>query len=202
MAGQEAAPAPPEGGAAREPGAAAQPAWRRNLLAFGHLAVLSAVRARAAALQPAVGQPGVLRRARLHGERDHRLRRAARVLVPPALLLAIELLVGPGRRAGPPRSSTWCSSALLAAVVFVQALKKAIDAADAAADRAGAGARRAGGAALYARAEPVRSFLSVLTPAPLVFLVIFLFISPVSKLTLAGEASAKIGRGRRSACRW
>ena len=46
-------------------------------------------------------------------------------------------------------------------------------------------------AALYARAEPVRSFMNVLTPAPLVFLVIFLFISPVSKITLADEAAAK-----------
>ena len=37
----------------------------------------------------------------------------------------------------------------------------------------------------------MRSFLSVLSPAPLVFLVLFLFFSPVNKLTLAGEASAK-----------
>ncbi len=33
--------------------------------------------------------------------------------------------------------------------------------------------------------------MSVLTPAPIVFLVLFLFISPVSRITLAGEAEAK-----------
>jgi hypothetical protein len=57
----------------------------------------------------------------------------------------------------------------------------------------------AAAAALYARAQPVRSFLSVLIPAPLVFLILFLFISPVRKLTLEGEASAKsIGGGARA----
>jgi hypothetical protein len=49
----------------------------------------------------------------------------------------------------------------------------------------------AAAAVLYVRAEPVRSFMSVLTPAPLVFLILFLFISPVSKLTLSGDASAQ-----------
>jgi Sulfatase len=111
------------------------------------------------------------------------------VLLPPALLLAIELLIG---FAGPSarRAAHLVLMALLAAVVFVQALKDAIDAGDAVliglALLLGAGA-----AALYARAEPVRSFMTVLSPAPLVFLVLFLFVSPVSKITLADEASAR-----------
>ena len=46
-------------------------------------------------------------------------------------------------------------------------------------------------AALYARAEPVRSFLNVLTPAPLVFLLLFLLGSPVSKLAFPDEAGAR-----------
>jgi Sulfatase len=48
----------------------------------------------------------------------------------------------------------------------------------------------AGFAVLYARAEVVRTFLTFLSPAPLVFLVIFLVISPVSDLLRTGEASA------------
>jgi hypothetical protein len=47
------------------------------------------------------------------------------------------------------------------------------------------------GAVLYARVEPVRSFLSVLSPAPLVFVVIFLFISPVHELVVGGGGDAK-----------
>ena len=79
--------------------------------------------------------------------------------------------------------------AFLAAVIFVQAIKKSIDGSDALMIILAVGLGLAA-AALYARAEPVRSFLSVLTPAPIVFLVLFLFISPVHKLTLQGEASA------------
>jgi len=111
------------------------------------------------------------------------------VVLPPALLLGIELLIGlagPKARLG----AHLVLMALLAGIVFVQALKDAFGASDfvliAIALALGAGA-----AALYARAEPVRSFLTVLSPAPLVFLILFLFISPVSKITLAGEASAK-----------
>ena len=52
----------------------------------------------------------------------------------------------------------------------------------------------AGLATLYARAAPVRSFLTVLSPAPLLFLVLFLFVSPVSELVLPeGGAEAVAG---------
>jgi Sulfatase len=55
----------------------------------------------------------------------------------------------------------------------------------------------AGLAALYARAAPVRTFLTVLTPAPLLFLVLFLFVSPVSELVLPeGGAEAIAGEAR------
>ncbi|HEY5908022.1 MAG TPA: hypothetical protein VIZ31_08245, partial [Vicinamibacteria bacterium] len=47
----------------------------------------------------------------------------------------------------------------------------------------------------YARAEPVRSFLSVLSPAPLVLLFVFLFVSPVSDIVTAGDAEAKDVKG-------
>ncbi len=47
----------------------------------------------------------------------------------------------------------------------------------------------------YARAEPVRSFLSVLSPAPLILLIVFLFVSPVSDIVTAGDAEAKDVKG-------
>jgi hypothetical protein len=57
----------------------------------------------------------------------------------------------------------------------------------------------AGLAALYARATPIRTFVTVISPAPLLFLVLFLFVSPVSELVLpeggaeavAGESGSK-----------
>jgi hypothetical protein len=54
----------------------------------------------------------------------------------------------------------------------------------------------AGAATLYARAAPARAFLSVLSPAPLLFLVLFLFVSPVSELVLPEEAEAVAGESR------
>ena len=47
----------------------------------------------------------------------------------------------------------------------------------------------------YSKAEPVRSFLSVLSPAPLVLLIVFLFVSPVSDIVTAGDAEAKDVKG-------
>jgi len=111
------------------------------------------------------------------------------VLVPPAVLLVLELLAGlAGGRVR--RSVHLGLMGLLAAAVFVQALKKSLDASDAVLI-ALALALGIAAAVAYARAEPVRSFMTVLCLAPVVFLVIFLFISPVSKITLAGEAEAK-----------
>jgi hypothetical protein len=111
------------------------------------------------------------------------------VLVPPLALLAIELLIG---LAGPAarRAAHFALIALVAAVIFVQAIKDAIDAGDAVMISLALGLGLLG-ALLYARAEPVRSFLSVLSPAPLVFLALFLFVSPVNKITLSDEASAR-----------
>jgi Sulfatase len=55
----------------------------------------------------------------------------------------------------------------------------------------------AGLAALYARAAPVRSFVTVISPAPLLFLVLFLAVSPVSELVLPeGGAEAVAGEAR------
>jgi Sulfatase len=48
----------------------------------------------------------------------------------------------------------------------------------------------AGAAALYARASGVRSFVTVLSPAPLIVLVLFLVVSPVRGLVFPGDAEA------------
>jgi Sulfatase len=111
------------------------------------------------------------------------------VVLPPALLLAIELLLGlirPEVRQGAHIAFLGALVALIAA----QALKKSIDASDtvlivlSVAIGAGAGV-------LWARAEPVRSFLNVLSPAPLVFLLLFLLSGQISELAFPSEASAR-----------
>ena len=53
-------------------------------------------------------------------------------------------------------------------------------------------------AVAYARAAVVRTFLTFLSPAPLVFLFFFLVVSPVSDLLSAGEVSASAGGPARS----
>ncbi len=99
-------------------------------------------------------------------------------VVPPAALTALEALA---RLAG--ERVRWAVHlafvGVLVAVIAIQAIKGPIGGSDLVlivlALLVGAGV-----AAIYARAEPVRSILSVLTPAPLVFLAIFLFVSPIS----------------------
>ena len=110
------------------------------------------------------------------------------IVVPPAVLVLIELLVGlASEKARDVVHLVFIG--LGVALIALQALKD-IDASDAV--LIGLSVALAIGAAVaYWRAEPVRSFMSVLSPAPLVFLILFLFFSPVNKLTLEGEASAK-----------
>jgi hypothetical protein len=56
----------------------------------------------------------------------------------------------------------------------------------------------AGAAALYARAAAVRSFVSVLSPAPLIVLLLFLVLSPVRGLLVPSEASGAVTGPSRS----
>jgi hypothetical protein len=111
------------------------------------------------------------------------------VVLPPALLLAIELLLGlirPELRKG----AHIVFLAALVALIAAQALKKSIDASDtvliALSVVVGAAV-----AALWARAEPVRSFLNVLSPVPLVFLLLFLLSGQISELAFPSEAKAR-----------
>jgi Sulfatase len=110
------------------------------------------------------------------------------VVVPPALLLAIEALVGLASE----KARDIVHLVFIGFGVTLIAAQIFNDLFSATALIIGASvAVGAGLAVLYSRAEPVRSFLNVLSPAPLVFLVLFLFFSDVNKITLAGEASAK-----------
>jgi hypothetical protein len=55
-----------------------------------------------------------------------------------------------------------------------------------------------GAAFLYVRMAGVRAFLTALSPAPLVFVALFLLFSPVSDLVLPGEASGAVAGPARS----
>jgi Sulfatase len=111
------------------------------------------------------------------------------VVLPPALLLAIELVLGLIRPEVRQAAHIVFLGALVA-LIAAQALKKSIDASDTVlivlSVLIGAGA-----AALWARAEPVRSFLNVLSPAPLVFVLLFLLSGQISELAFPSEASAR-----------
>ncbi|MGH2805301.1 MAG: hypothetical protein ACRDL4_20040, partial [Thermoleophilaceae bacterium] len=111
------------------------------------------------------------------------------VLLPPLVLVAVELLVGLAGE-GARRGAHLVLIALLVALIAAQALKKSFDLADPLLIVLSL-ALGAALAALFARAEPVRSFLQVLSPAPIVFLALFLFTAPISKLAFPDEAQAR-----------
>src|SRR5919109_2489807 len=111
------------------------------------------------------------------------------VVLPPALLLGVELLLGlirPEVRQG----AHIAFMGVLVALIAAQALKKSVDASDTVLIVLSL-AIGAGVAALWARAEPVRSFLNVLSPVPLVFLLLFLLSGQISELAFPSEAKAR-----------
>jgi hypothetical protein len=158
----------------------AEPSLLRTALTHGaRLAVLSAF-ALAQPLLDILGRNPEFFTARRSSSAEIVLFALFLVFVPPAALLAIELLV----RA----ASRWAGQAVhvlfvagLVAVVVLHALANR-------AELSGVGALAAAaavgvlGALLYLRVAPVGSFLTVLAPAPLVFLALFLFDSGASKL--------------------
>lgn len=111
------------------------------------------------------------------------------VVLPPLLLLALELLIGlAGERARTITHAVLLGG--LVALIAAQALKKSLEASDilliVLAVAVGAAV-----ALLWLRAEPVRSFLNVLSPVPLVFLLLFLFSGQISELAFPDEAEAR-----------
>ncbi|HLM32875.1 MAG TPA: sulfatase-like hydrolase/transferase [Gaiellaceae bacterium] len=111
------------------------------------------------------------------------------VLVPPLLLLAMEALVGLVH-AGAADGLHLIFVGFLSALVVMQVVNRLGDPPEGFFAALVVGAA-AGVAFAYARVSAVRSVLTVLAPAPLLFLGLFLFGSPVSKLTLADEAQAR-----------
>ena len=111
------------------------------------------------------------------------------VVLPPAVLLAVELLVGLAGRAARRGAHVVLLGALVA-LIAAQALKKSFDASDTVLIVLSL-AIGAGLVALWWRAEPARAFLNVLSPAPLVFLALFLFSSQISELAFPDEAKAR-----------
>ena len=111
------------------------------------------------------------------------------VVLPPAIRLAIELLLGLIRTEVREGAHVVFLGALVA-LIAAQALKKSIDTSDTVLIVLSL-AVGAGLAVLWARAEPVRSFLNVLAPVPVVFLALFLFSGQISELAFPSEAKAR-----------
>ena len=116
-------------------------------------------------------------------------------LVPPTLLLLVELLLVRGPRVREAVHLAFVG--ILVAAIALQALKDLIggSAAVLIALAAGAGRRRRPGlCAVEGRRRPS---LSVLTPVPLLFVVLFLFFSPVTDLVLPEDDDAAAARAPR-----
>jgi hypothetical protein len=111
------------------------------------------------------------------------------VVLPPLLMLGIELLVGLAGRTAREGAHLVLIS-ILVALIAAQAIKKTVDVPDPVMIVASL-AIGSGVATLFAAAEPVRSFLQVLSPVPVVFLALFLFTDPISKLAFPDEAQAR-----------
>jgi hypothetical protein len=111
------------------------------------------------------------------------------VTLPPALLLACELLAGLiDRRAR--RGLHLAFVATLAALIAAQALNRSVDAADGVLIALAAAAGIAATAG-YARIAVAKSFMNILSAAPVVFLALFLFLPPVSGLAFPSQPGAR-----------
>src|SRR3954454_11788447 len=108
------------------------------------------------------------------------------VLVPPLVLWGIEVIIALISTQAY-RVTHLIFVAFLAAVFFLQIVKR-LD--TPALVFLVAGLLGIGVAVLYARAEAVRTLLTFLALAPLLFLVLFLFTAPVSKIVTGGTAQA------------
>ncbi len=113
------------------------------------------------------------------------------VVVPPLALLGVVALAGIAHR----RAATVTHVVFVAGLVGLVCLG-AIDTWEVAGERLLAAASAAGAvaAALYLRARPVRMLLSVLGPAPLLFVALFLLASPVSRLVLTSPPEPRLAQ--------
>jgi hypothetical protein len=111
------------------------------------------------------------------------------VVLPPALLLAVELLVGlVDRRARHGLHLVFVAA--LAALTAAGAINRSVDVAGGVLI-VFAAAIGIAAAAAYARIEVVRSFMNILSAAPVLFLALFLFVAPVSGLAFPSQPGAR-----------
>jgi hypothetical protein len=110
------------------------------------------------------------------------------VLLPPLLAVGLEALAGLASRTLRAIIHLLFVG-LLVALIVIQGLKDVAPSAGSAGLIAAAAILGLAAAAGYARASGLRSFVTVLSPAPAVFLAIFLFFSPVSELTFASGSA-------------
>jgi sulfatase-like protein len=116
------------------------------------------------------------------------------VLVPPAAFLAAELLVSlVNRRAASALHLVFVAGLVAVVVMHALANGSALSGVGALVVAAVVGAL---GALLYSQAGVVRSFLTVLAPAPLVFLLLFIFSSGISKLVFVSAPHVKVSHVR------
>jgi hypothetical protein len=114
------------------------------------------------------------------------------VVVPPAAILALEALAGlVDRRL--PRALHLLAVAALVGLLALQAATSLADGPSAVLLTVAALAGAAGGF-LYARFTAVRSVLTVLSAAPVLFLALFLFSSPVETLVFETEEEPRVHR--------
>jgi hypothetical protein len=113
------------------------------------------------------------------------------IAVPPLVLLAVEALAGiVDRRAATAAHLVFLAG--LTGLVCLQAIR-GIDAEDAALVAA-AGLAGIAAVIAYARARAARVLLSVLAPAPLLFLALFLFASPASHLVTGSAPAPRLAK--------
>jgi hypothetical protein len=111
------------------------------------------------------------------------------VVLPPTLLLVVELLAGLiDRRAR--RGLHLAFVAVLAALVAAGAINRSADVPGGVLI-ASAAAIGIAAAVAYARIGAVRSFMNILSAAPFVFLALFLFVAPVSGLAFPHQPGAR-----------
>jgi hypothetical protein len=164
------------------------PRWRTIARRSAHLAALCAL-AFAQPLFDILGKNPAFFAVRGSSSNEIVLFALALTLLPPLALIALELIVGLVSAAG-----GWVLHLVfvsgLVAVIVLQALTKS-DALDGLAALVASGVVGVAAGLLYWRANAARTFLTFLAPAPLVFLALFLFNSPVSKLVFPEQAQAK-----------
>ncbi|MEP6976727.1 MAG: sulfatase-like hydrolase/transferase [Thermoleophilia bacterium] len=144
-----------------------------------HLAVLSAL----ALAQPVfdiLGRNPTFFAVRDSSSTEIVLFAVALAVLPPIVLVLVELAVAAVSR-GFARALHFIFLGALVALLALAVITK-VDALTGSAALVVALAAGTGAALVYARTQAARSFLTVLAPAPLLFLALFLFQSPVSKL--------------------